>query len=156
MGHPGSDPARRPSPVSGQVGHVQGVPFVEDAFQPEEIIPPADDLPCQLQRKFIVSGGNRGVGGKNTTVADRIPVLRNDRFPSGLFRRLVQQRQGQQGGMAFVEMEGADVLITQGAVHPDAGVLILANDMAPSGVVVEVVDQVHLGGIYNITFSTTN
>jgi biopolymer transport protein ExbD len=42
------------------------------------------------------------------------------------------------------------------AVHPDAGVLILANDMAPSGVVVEVVDQVHLGGIYNITFSTTN
>ena len=42
------------------------------------------------------------------------------------------------------------------AVHPDAGVLILANEMAPSGVVVEVVDQVHLGGIYNITFTTTN
>ena len=41
------------------------------------------------------------------------------------------------------------------AVHPDAGVLIMANEMAPSGVVVEVVDQVHLGGIYNITFSTS-
>ena len=37
-----------------------------------------------------------------------------------------------------------------------ADVLILANEMAPSGVVVEVVDQVHLGGIYNITFTTTN
>ena len=42
------------------------------------------------------------------------------------------------------------------AVHPDAGVLVLANDEAPTGTVVEVVDQVHLGGIYNITFSTTH
>jgi biopolymer transport protein ExbD len=41
------------------------------------------------------------------------------------------------------------------AVSPDSGVLILAQDRAPTGVVVEVVDQVHLGGIQNITFSTT-
>ncbi len=41
------------------------------------------------------------------------------------------------------------------AVNPDSGVLILAQDKAPTGVLVEVVDQVHLGGIYNITFSTT-
>lgn len=41
------------------------------------------------------------------------------------------------------------------AVNPDSGVLILAQDRAPTGVLVEVVDQVHLGGIYNITFSTT-
>jgi len=41
------------------------------------------------------------------------------------------------------------------AVSPDAGVLILAQDKAPTGVLVEVVDQVHLGGILNITFSTT-
>lgn len=41
------------------------------------------------------------------------------------------------------------------AVSSDAGVLVLANEMAPTGVLVSVVDQVHLGGIYNITFSTT-
>jgi biopolymer transport protein ExbD len=41
------------------------------------------------------------------------------------------------------------------AVNPDSGVLILAQDKAPTGALVEVVDQVHLGGIYNITFSTT-
>jgi biopolymer transport protein ExbD len=41
------------------------------------------------------------------------------------------------------------------AVNPDAGVLIIAQDKAPTGTLVEVVDQVHLGGIYNITFSTT-
>jgi biopolymer transport protein ExbD len=41
------------------------------------------------------------------------------------------------------------------AVNPDSGVLILAQDKAPTGVLVEVVDQVHLGGVYNITFSTT-
>jgi biopolymer transport protein ExbD len=41
------------------------------------------------------------------------------------------------------------------AVNPDSGVLILAQDKAPTGVLVEVVDQVHLSGVYNITFSTT-
>jgi biopolymer transport protein ExbD len=41
------------------------------------------------------------------------------------------------------------------AVNPDSGVLILAQDQSPTGTLVEVVDQVHLGGIYNITFSTT-
>jgi biopolymer transport protein ExbD len=42
------------------------------------------------------------------------------------------------------------------AVSPDSGVLILADEQAPTGTMVEVVDQVHLGGIYNITFSTLN
>jgi biopolymer transport protein ExbD len=41
------------------------------------------------------------------------------------------------------------------AVNPEAGVLILAQSKAPTGTLVEVVDQVHLGGIQNITFSTT-
>jgi biopolymer transport protein ExbD len=41
------------------------------------------------------------------------------------------------------------------AVNPDSGVLIIAQETAPTGTLVEVVDQVHLGGIYNITFSTT-
>ena len=41
------------------------------------------------------------------------------------------------------------------AVNPDSGVLILADEAAPTGTVVEVVDQVHLGGIWNITFSTS-
>ena len=41
------------------------------------------------------------------------------------------------------------------AVNPDSGVLIIAQEKAPTGVLVSVVDQVHLGGIQNITFSTT-
>jgi biopolymer transport protein ExbD len=41
------------------------------------------------------------------------------------------------------------------AVNPDSGVLILAQVRAPTGTLVEVVDQVRLGGINNITFSTT-
>jgi biopolymer transport protein ExbD len=40
------------------------------------------------------------------------------------------------------------------AVSPDSGVLVIADEEAPTGVLVEVVDQVHLGNIYNITFST--
>jgi biopolymer transport protein ExbD len=41
------------------------------------------------------------------------------------------------------------------AVSPQSGVLILADEDAPTGTVVEVVDQVHLGGIWNITFTTS-
>jgi len=41
------------------------------------------------------------------------------------------------------------------AVDPKKGVLIIADPDAPHGVMVQVVDQVHLGGIYNITFSTS-
>jgi biopolymer transport protein ExbD len=41
------------------------------------------------------------------------------------------------------------------AINPESGVLILAQERAPTGTLVEVVDQVRLGGIENITFSTT-
>ena len=40
------------------------------------------------------------------------------------------------------------------AVNPKAGVLIVADKDAETGVLTQVVDQVHLGGIYNITVST--
>ena len=41
------------------------------------------------------------------------------------------------------------------AVNPEGGVLIIAQENAPTGILVQVVDEVHLGGIYNITFTTT-
>jgi biopolymer transport protein ExbD len=41
------------------------------------------------------------------------------------------------------------------ALKEDIGVLILADDDAQTGVIMSVVDQVRLGGIYNITFSTS-
>jgi biopolymer transport protein ExbD len=41
------------------------------------------------------------------------------------------------------------------ALHADAGVLILADADSPTGTLVSVVEQVHLGGIYNITFTST-
>ena len=40
------------------------------------------------------------------------------------------------------------------AVNPKSGVLIIADREAPTGLLVQVVDQVHLGNVYNITFST--
>src|SRR5437764_14456599 len=41
------------------------------------------------------------------------------------------------------------------ATNPKNGVLIIADKDAETGLVVQVVDQIHLGGVYNITFSTT-
>jgi biopolymer transport protein ExbD len=41
------------------------------------------------------------------------------------------------------------------AVNPKSGVLVIADKEAETGVMVQVVDQVKLGGIDNITFSTS-
>jgi biopolymer transport protein ExbD len=41
------------------------------------------------------------------------------------------------------------------ALDSDIGVLVLADDDAETGVIMSVVDQVRLGGIYNITFTTS-
>ena len=40
------------------------------------------------------------------------------------------------------------------AANPTNGVLVVADKDAETGLVVQVVDQIHQGGIYNITFST--
>jgi biopolymer transport protein ExbD len=40
------------------------------------------------------------------------------------------------------------------AVRPKAGVLIVADQNAPTGVVVDVIDAARLANVYNITFST--
>ena len=41
------------------------------------------------------------------------------------------------------------------AANPKGGLLIIADKDAETGLVVQVVDQIHLAGIDNITFSTT-
>ena len=41
------------------------------------------------------------------------------------------------------------------AVNPEAAVVIIADDDAKTGVIMGVVDQVRLGGIQNITFTTS-
>jgi biopolymer transport protein ExbD len=66
-----------------------------------------------------------------------------------------------ENGEVWVDNRAVDVRAVRAnvermsAVNPDSGVLILAQEEAPTGTLVEVVDQVHLGGIYNITFTTT-
>ncbi len=40
------------------------------------------------------------------------------------------------------------------AVNQKAGVLIIADEKAPTGLVVQVIDQSHLAGVYNVTFAT--
>jgi biopolymer transport protein ExbD len=40
------------------------------------------------------------------------------------------------------------------AANSKAGVLVIAEDKAPTGLLVTVIDQVHLAGVYNVTFAT--
>jgi biopolymer transport protein ExbD len=66
-----------------------------------------------------------------------------------------------ENGEVWVDNRAVDVRAVRAnvermsAVNPESGVLIIAQDNAPTGTLVQVVDEVHLGGIYNITFTTT-
>ena len=113
------------------------------AGQPAELVHVEQEQPRllvdpELGRRFVavVAGsgeaGHSGDGGPATKATLNQPY--EVRFDRG-------------GNVVWVERLSA--------VNPDSGVLILAQNRAPTGTLVEVVDQVHLGGIYNITFSTT-
>jgi biopolymer transport protein ExbD len=41
------------------------------------------------------------------------------------------------------------------AVNEHAGLVIVAQARAPTGALISVIDEAHLGGIYDITFTTT-
>ena|ERR1043165_3238823 len=66
-----------------------------------------------------------------------------------------------ENGEVWVDNRAVDVRAVRAnvermsAIRPDSGVLIMAQENAPTGTLVQVVDEVHLGGIYNITFTTT-
>jgi biopolymer transport protein ExbD len=42
----------------------------------------------------------------------------------------------------------------QHAIDAKAGVMVLADKQAPTGLLVQVIDEIHLGGVDNITFAT--
>jgi biopolymer transport protein ExbD len=64
-------------------------------------------------------------------------------------------------GEIFIESRVVDLRAVRAnverlyAVNPKSGVLIIADKNAETGLVVSVVDQIHQGGIFNITFSTS-
>lgn len=64
------------------------------------------------------------------------------------------------GGEVFVENRLVDVRAVRANIErlhassTNKGVLILADNEAPTGAVIQVVDQVHLGGVYDISFAT--
>jgi biopolymer transport protein ExbD len=41
------------------------------------------------------------------------------------------------------------------ATEPSGGIVIVAESAAPTDTLVSVIDEIHFGGIYDITFSTT-
>ena len=81
------------------------------------------------------------------------------------------QPAGEGGSIPIIVMASGDVVVDNRpvdvraveanvnrlhAVSPSKGVLIIADQEAQTGVVAQVIDQVRLGGVYNITFSTSN
>jgi biopolymer transport protein ExbD len=63
-------------------------------------------------------------------------------------------------GDVFIEDRVVDVRAVSAnierihAVSPGKGVLIIAENDAPTGVLIQVVDQIHIGGVYDISFAT--
>lgn len=63
-------------------------------------------------------------------------------------------------GQIWLDNQDIDASAVQANVErlsagmPGAGVLVMAQDNVPTKALVSVIDQVHLAGIYNITFAT--
>jgi biopolymer transport protein ExbD len=81
-----------------------------------------------------------------------------------------EQPTGEGGSIPVIVMASGDVVLDNRpvdvravqaninrlhAVSPNKGVLIIADQEAQTGVVALVIDQVRLGGVNNITFSTS-
>ncbi len=66
------------------------------------------------------------------------------------------------GGEIWIDNREVDIRAVRAnierlhAVKPKAGVMIIAEPSAETGVLVQVVDEIHLGGVDNITFSTSS
>jgi len=66
-----------------------------------------------------------------------------------------------QTGEIFIDQRVVDLRAVRAnverihAVSPSKGMLIIAEDKAPTGMVIQVIDQIHLGGVYDISFSTS-
>jgi biopolymer transport protein ExbD len=82
----------------------------------------------------------------------------------------VQQSESDEPGIQIQILETGEVFFNQRivdvravranverekALKSDIGVTVIAEDNARTGVIMSVVDQVRLGGIYNITFTTS-
>jgi biopolymer transport protein ExbD len=66
------------------------------------------------------------------------------------------------GGEIWIDNREVDIRAVRAnierlhAVKPKAGVMIVAEPAAETGILVQVVDEIHLGGVENITFSTSS
>ena len=74
----------------------------------------------QLQREAIVSRGNRRVGGEHAVLLDPTEGLGQPRLRIPGAHQLVEERQGGQGGVAFVQVEAVDIVVAERPEHPDA------------------------------------
>jgi biopolymer transport protein ExbD len=67
----------------------------------------------------------------------------------------------QANGEIFVDNRVVDPKAVQAnvqrmkAASPESAILIIANNAAPTGILVEVADQVRQAGVYDVTFNTT-
>jgi biopolymer transport protein ExbD len=65
-------------------------------------------------------------------------------------------------GEIWIDGRGVDLRAVRANVErssataPNKGVLIIANKEAEAGLLVQVTDQIRLGGVYNITFATAD
>src|SRR3990172_6060919 len=105
--------------IQGQEGHIQNTFTAEHLLHVIDFTPSQDTI-HQVQRELIVTGSNRGVGGKCALFLYRFELIMCKCLSFGLFRLFVQKLQSKECGMPFVHMKPLDVVISESAQYPDA------------------------------------
>ena len=71
----------------------------------------------EVEWKLIMTGGNRGMGGKHAVLTDDLDVVMRESRPtraSGLF---IEQFQGEQAGMPLIQMKAGEGCIAERPQH---------------------------------------
>ena len=105
--------------VQGKMGHVEQAVIAEDILHLRKFLPP-QHADRQLQGKLVVAGGHGRVRGEDAQLPDRAYIVVREGLPAVTRGLFVQQRQGQQRGMAFVEVKARDGIMAERPQHPHA------------------------------------
>jgi hypothetical protein len=110
------DPVDVVTEVERQVGHVQIV-FPAQHVLRRRHVGAAQHAIDQVGRELIVARRHRRVRGEHALSADLFDVLAREARVAGSHGLFVEQRQGQQTGMAFIHMKPLECVVTERAEH---------------------------------------
>jgi hypothetical protein len=103
--------------IERQVGHVEDALATEHLWHGVKHGAGAKHAFHEFERKLIMPGGNRGMGGKHAVLTDDLDVVVSEGRPTRASGLLIEQFQGEQAGMPLIHMPAGEGRIAERPQH---------------------------------------